>query len=322
MKTPAWWQTRSLTAQILLPISAMWQFCAWLRPRLATPVKLSVPVICVGNVVAGGGGKTPVALALGEATKALGINAYFISRGYGGSIRLPTRVDIARHTASEVGDEPLLLAHVLPTIIARDRVQAAKLAVEQGATLIIMDDGLQYPHMIKDFSILVMKGENPIGNGLLMPAGPLREPLASALKRSDVIIHIDGNNVPLPQVILQSRKSVFKSKSQTVVPESINKAIAFAGIAHPVHFHQSLIRAGVEVLEFYDYPDHHPYTQHEINRLVEHAKALSVPLITTEKDLVRLRSLDLGNHKVHAAKQQLKFENGDVFFDILKQFKS
>jgi tetraacyldisaccharide 4'-kinase len=318
MKTPVWWKQRAAVAYMLYPLSFFWRIGAWLRPKLTSTTRVNAKVICIGNVVAGGGGKTPIAIALGEAAKRLGINAYFISRGYGGNITTPTRVDITHHTAQDVGDEPLLLARTLPTIVARSRVHAAQMAVAEGASLIIMDDGLQNPALHKDISILVLKGNAPLGNGWLMPAGPLREPLTAALKKCSVIIHLDGENAALPDAILQSKKPVWQvSATIDILPSAwsrespkqgqqaepalskphgasgrrapeIFKCMAFAGIAHPELFRTSLAQLGVEVVEFAAFPDHHPYTNAEIETLINKSRILGVPLLTTEKDAARL----------------------------------
>ncbi len=318
MKTPGWWKKRSVVAFMLYPISLCWRVGAWLRPKLTPTTRVNAKVICIGNVVAGGGGKTPIAIALGEAAKHLGIHAYFISRGYGGSVTAPTRVDISHHTANDVGDEPLLLARTLPTIVARSRVLAAQRAVAEGASLIIMDDGLQNPALHKDISILVLKGNAPLGNGWLMPAGPLREPLTAALKKCDVVIHLDGGSAALPDAIVQSKKPVWHvSATIDILPSAwshkrskqgqqaepalntsheaisrqapeITKCMAFAGIAHPALFRASLAQIGVEVVEFAAFPDHHPYTNAEIEALISQSRTLGVPLLTTEKDAARL----------------------------------
>lgn len=318
MKTPGWWQRKCLMSEILRPLAGVWEVGSLLRQKIAAPEKMPVPVICIGNVVAGGGGKTPVALALGEDAKKRGINAFFLSRGYGGSITTPTRVNLEKHTAREVGDEPLLLAQTLPTIIARNRVQGARLAVAEGAKLIIMDDGLQNPSLHKDISILVMKGAKPIGNGLIIPAGPLREPLKAAMKRVDAVLHIDGEGAILPDEVTQSGKPVFavgsrieirdsgiepvgerainprsgaSCESQQAFTEAHKKVVAFTGIAYPEHFRASLERAGLQVVTFHAFADHHPYTADELKALAESAADLNTPLITTEKDWVRLAPL-------------------------------
>lgn len=292
MKTPEWWQRRCLKAEACLPLAALWQAGTFLRQKLATPERMPVPVICVGNVVAGGGGKTPVALSLGEEARKRSIHAFFLSRGYGGSITKPTLVRPEIHHFKEVGDEPLLLARVLPTVIAKDRVHGAGLAVALGANMIIMDDGLQYPQLHKDISILVLKGDRPLGNGLIIPAGPLREPLENALERIDGILHLDSQNATLPSAIAKSGKPVWSCASELILPELPGKkVVAFAGIAYPQHFRKSLERAGLEVAAFYGFADHHAYTERELNVLIHTATTMNAPLLTTEKDWVRLTNL-------------------------------
>lgn len=314
MKTPAWWEQRCITANACRPLASVWEAGAWLRQKISVPERMPVPVVCIGNVVAGGGGKTPVALALGREAKNRGINAFFLSRGYGGVITKPTFVNLGIHTATDVGDEPLLLARVLPTIVAKNRVHGAGLAVAQGATLIIMDDGLQYPNLHKDMSLLVMKGARPVGNGLMIPAGPMREPLEAALERSDAVIHVDGENTSLPDSILQSGKPVWGlDTTLTFTPpihnhQSLISLIAFTGIARPEHFRKSLEQAGLHIAGFYGFADHHPYTPQELNALMQSADAAGLPLITTEKDWVRIAPHVPANPRlteILLAKQQL-----------------
>ena len=248
MKTPGWWQTKNLLAIALWPLSLCWRLAACLRMRFAKAEKLSIPVWCVGNVAAGGGGKTPFCLYLGKQMKQANINAYFIGRGYGGRLPGPLLVVPKTHTSSDVGDEALLLAETLPTVIAHKRIQAARMAVKLGAKLLIMDDGLQYPHLDKDKTFLMLKGDKPLGNGLIMPAGPLRESFASALKRSDVVVRMDAAarmNAGAMDV------QVWNAKTSITIPElPSKKVIGFAGIAHPKLFERDLMNAGLDVVQF------------------------------------------------------------------------
>ena len=283
MKTPDWWQSKGIKAQLLRPVSMFWRLGAAIRAAKNKPEKLDVPVWCVGNVTAGGGGKTPFCLYLGRQVKQAGINAYFVSRGYGGSCSGPEIVDLEKHSYEDVGDEALLLAQCLPTVVAHERLEAAKFAAEQGAELIIMDDGMQYPHLHKDKTFLMLKGKDPLGNGYMMPAGPLREPLAGALKRSDVVVRVDG----IPS--LNSNQPVWEATTHITLPKlENNQLIAFAGIAHPHHFRKQLQSLGLNIIEFHAFADHHAYSKKDLQKLIDRAQKENATLITTAKDAVRI----------------------------------
>lgn len=285
MNTPSWWQHQGVIAQLLRPVSLVWQLATMLRRARATPEKLGIPVWCVGNVAAGGGGKTPFCLHLGAQAKQAGIHAYFVARGYGGSMAEPTLVDITKHHSHEVGDEALLLAACLPTITAHKRIEAARYAAKLGAQLIIMDDGMQYPHVHQDKIFLMLKGDAPVGNGYILPAGPLREPLADALGRCDVVVQMDASTPP-PGV---QHKPLWQVTTHLQLPTlPCQKVIAFAGIAHPQLFNQQLARAGLDVVAFHAFADHRPYTDAQLQSLLDEAKALDACLLTTEKDAVRI----------------------------------
>lgn len=190
MRPPSfWWREASLAATLLTPFAALYGAVA--ARRLAAPGRdVGIPIICVGNLDLGGAGKTPTALAVGELLQAAGATPFFLSRGYGGSLAGPVRVEPARHTAAMVGDEPLLLARLAPTVVARDRVLGANFARARGASVVVMDDGFQNPSLTKNLSILVVDGTRGIGNGRVFPAGPLRAPLQAQLARAHAILVI------------------------------------------------------------------------------------------------------------------------------------
>jgi tetraacyldisaccharide 4'-kinase len=282
MKTPAWWYRPSLFARLLAPLGWLYYAIAVLRRALTQPKTPAIPTLCIGNVVAGGGGKTPVAVAIGQWCKAQNINAFFVSRGYGGSMIEPTL--ISTHTAAEAGDEPLLLVRILPTVVGKNRAAAVAFAATQGATLAILDDGFQNPSIQKTASILVLKGDHPLGNGQLIPAGPLREPLETALKRAQAVVWVDA---PTPQTLPISTP-IFTATTTLSLPTEIKKAVAFAGIALPELFKQAIEGAGVEVIHFAAFADHHAFKANEIADLQTRAKEHGATLVTTEKDWVRL----------------------------------
>jgi tetraacyldisaccharide 4'-kinase len=293
MKTPDFWQrdSKSLMPALLGPASWLYGAAARLQRSLQKTSSVEVPVICVGNVVAGGAGKTPVALALAQFFLAEGRNPHFLTRGYGGRLKGPVRVVRDVHKFSDVGDEALILAAAAPTWVARDRVEGAAAAAKAGAGVIIMDDGFQNPALKKDMSLLVLDGGYGTGNGRLLPAGPLRETLEDGLARADAVVLVDGesDNDHINQLIIN--KPVFKAK---LVPKSTGETIsgedvvAFAGIGRPAKFFNSLQNIGCRLIECFSFADHHVYNNDEIMKMVELASARNAALVTTRKDYVRL----------------------------------
>ncbi len=306
MKTPCWWYRKSIVGVLLAPLGWMYGFASRLRARTTTPKKAAIPVICIGNVVAGGGGKTPVALALGAWCKAQNIQAFFISRGYGAKLQRPMLVT-PQHSAGDVGDESLLLASVLPTIVSPNRFESIRLAVAKGALLAILDDGFQNPSVAKDLNLLVLKGDMPLGNGRLIPAGPLRESLKAALKRAQAVVWVDPPARPNLSISLP----LFTAVTKLALPEDVKKVAAFAGIARPELFCEGLKKAGVEVAAFTAFADHHVFTNVEIRALLAKAEHENMPLVTTEKDWVRLPE-ELKSHVVPVA-LNFAFEDSVVF---------
>jgi tetraacyldisaccharide 4'-kinase len=250
-------------------------------------------VVCVGNLVAGGAGKTPTALALASLIRSLGRKPHFLVRGYGGREVGPLEVAVRQHDARRVGDEALLLARRAPTWVARDRVAGAAAAIAAGADCIVMDDGFQNPSLIKDLSFLVVDAGYGFGNGRLLPAGPLREPVARGLARTDAVVLIEaalpGRDRPPPA--LAGHGVVFPARlSPTMEGPQLTggRAVAFAGIGRPEKFFETLVAMGVDVVEGHRFADHHAYDSDEIMRLVEAAAGRDARLVTTAKDFVRL----------------------------------
>ena len=288
MKTPLFWQERGWKAMALWPLSFIYEQISLLKRSLIRPVKLPVPVVCIGNITAGGAGKTPLALHIGEQLKARGVKAFFISRGYGGKFTGPVVVDIEKHQSHEVGDEPLLLAKTLPTIVAKNRLQAAQLAIKLGAQLVIMDDGFQNPQLFKNFSFLVIDGAFGFGNGLLIPAGPLRERPDNAFKRAHCVVlmnpHSDSVKVP-PEKPLLTAKTKPTHHADLLRGK---RAIAFCGIAHPQKFFTTLRYLTVNVLEQIAFADHAPYSDKQLLELAHKAHKANAFLVTTAKDAARI----------------------------------
>lgn len=296
LATPGWWYTRGRAPgwrirALLTPISWIWAAVTARRISRASPVDPGVPVICVGNLTMGGSGKTPVAR---EIARRLG--AHILSRGHGGRLRGPIRVDPDRHTAADVGDEPRMLAGDLPVWIARDRASGAQAAAADGAPVIIMDDGHQNPGVAKTLSLVVVDGETrdeawPFGDGRVFPAGPMREPLKAGLARADAVILLlpaDLEAADSELLATLGAKPVLIARLKPDAPPPQGPQVGFAGVAKPWKVEQALKAAGCKLADFWPFPDHHPYDAAMINRLFNRADQYGAGLVTTEKDWVRL----------------------------------
>lgn len=290
MKAPAFWRRGGLLSALLTPLSWLYRAGGGLRGLTTPGFRAPIPVLCIGNLVAGGAGKTPVALAIGRALTKRGLKVAFLSRGYGGSETGPLQVLPERHRASEVGDEPLLLAEAAPTWIARDRAAGARMAVEAGADIIVMDDGFQNPGLLKTMSLIVVDGGYGFGNGRVMPAGPLRESVASGLARADAVIMM-GTDTGGTEARLPAGLPLLKARlapSRTARGLKGERAIAFAGIGRPEKFFETLKELGVALLECRGFADHQPYKGEDLIDLIARAEDESALLLTTSKDHVRL----------------------------------
>lgn len=290
MKSPRfWWKKPGLASILLAPLGAI--YGAITAARLArTGTRVGIPVICVGNPTVGGAGKTPTALAIARLLLAVGEKPAFLTRGYGGKLAGPVMVTAA-HRAVEVGDEPLLLARLAPTIVARNRVAGARLAKAKGASVIVMDDGFQNPSLAKDLSILVVDGARGLGNGQVFPAGPLRAPLGPQLARASALLVVGagpgGEDLPMiPTVPIFH--AALEPDDTSVAALKGTKVLAFAGIGDPEKFFATLDRAGIEAQSWRRFADHHAYDFSDAASLLAEAKRLSLQLVTTEKDRARL----------------------------------
>ena len=289
MRAPEFWKHEGLAAFCLTPAAILWGMATGLRRRIARPSKASAPVLCVGNLVAGGAGKTPLALSFAHHLLDLGRQPHFLTRGYGGRESGPLRVDPERHDARDVGDEALLLAAVAPTWVAHHRPRGAIAAATEGADVIIMDDGYQNLTLAKDISVLAIDGGYGFGNRRVMPSGPLREPLVGGLRRADAAIVIGTDATGACNGVVHYTK-VFTA---ALVPQDVGniageRVFAFAGIGRPEKFYATLRLMGCTVAETRNFSDHHPYTSREIMRLCDDAAAMGAVPVTTEKDYVRL----------------------------------
>lgn len=296
---PGWWYTQQRTwqADLLRPAAALYGAIATRRIRNAAPYRSSLPVICIGNFTAGGSGKTPLALRLAKLVSEEGRDPWFLSRGYGGAAAGPLRVDAGRHEARTVGDEPLLLARAFPTVVARDRRKGAAaieaMASERG--VVIMDDGLQNQALAKDLTIAVVDARRGFGNGLVIPAGPLRAPLEVQARLAHLIV-VTGNGVPADIAAVRTIGTLTDAPivSAHTRPEQNaerfrgQKVLAFAGIANPERFFAMLDALGAVIVERRAFADHHPFSEGEARELLARAQRTGAALVTTEKDLMRL----------------------------------
>ena len=316
MKTPKYWETHNLISFLLTPAGWLYGAATAMRLKFKKSFSAPVPVICVGNLTAGGVGKTPVSMALAEILIKLGKKPFFISRGYGGKLS-GVIVNPSKHSAKEVGDEPLILASVAPTVVCHDRAKAAEIAVDHGADVLIMDDGFQNPSLKKDVSLLVFSGQIGILNGKILPAGPLRERFSAGIKRADAAIFIGEDQTGLLSCL---DMPVLKVLIKEEIPANKNTdVVAFAGIGYPAKFYASLEKCGLHVVNAYDFPDHHFYKKDELKAIIKKAEKKGVPAYTTQKDFVKIPPSMQNNFQV--LKIKAEFENKTNLIKLLKAKK-
>jgi tetraacyldisaccharide 4'-kinase len=298
MRAPAfWWQAApSLLANLLRPSSLVYGRVAGWRMRRRGE-RAILPIICIGNFTAGGAGKTPTALAVAEILGGAGETPAFLSRGYGGRLAGPLQV-AAHHTAQDVGDEPVLLARAAPAIVSANRPAGARLAHEIGATAVIMDDGLQNSSLVKDCAIAVVDGATGIGNGLPLPSGPLRAPMEAQWPAIDAVLVIGagGSGEAVARAAEDQGKRVFRAR---LMPHRAAEAalrgrrvLAFAGIGRPEKFFETVRACGAILERARPFADHHPYTAADLADLKNEAERHGLLIVTTEKDLARIASMD------------------------------
>jgi tetraacyldisaccharide 4'-kinase len=289
MKAPGFWYGHSLSSRAaslaLAPLGAIWAAGALIRATGASPARASLPVVCVGNIVAGGAGKTPVAMSLAHRIP----GSQFLSRGHGGRSAGPHLVDLSRDDHRAVGDEPLLLARIAPCWVSRDRYAGARRAAKAGARCVIMDDGYQNPSLQKDVSFLVVDGQVGFGSGRCIPAGPLREPVGTGLARAQAVVLLGDDRTGVVHrlrgvPVLRAR---LEPEAESVALAQ-QRVIAFAGIGRPDKFFATLKSLGANLIERREFSDHHPYSAAEIGNLIDTAHANAAALVTTAKDFVRI----------------------------------
>jgi len=288
MRAPKFWARRSVMGCMLSPLGWLYGLGGIMRQAFASPAKCGVPVICVGNLTAGGSGKTPTVLAMADYFQNQGKTVHILCYGYGGREQGPLQVDLHKHSFADVGDEAILLAEKAPTWIGRDRATSAQKAVAAGAEIIIMDDGFQYPYLHKDKHIMVIDGGFGFGNRHLIPAGPLREFKSRGLARADQFLIVGPDETGITQGLPAD-----KTLTATLAPQPMEelhgkKITAFAAIGRPEKFFDTLRNLGAYIGTTYAFPDHHAFNKEELTHILRQAEKDQVPVYTTSKDAVRL----------------------------------
>lgn len=319
MRAPDFWTGKTPAARfcaaMLTPFGAVYGRSVGWRAARTRSYRPRAEVLCIGNLTAGGTGKTPAAIAIADRLAHRG-KVVFLTRGYGGRLSGPVVADVTLHSAADIGDEALLLARHATAIVARNRAAGAQFADRLGADFIVMDDGFQNFQIAKDMAIVVVDAEIGFGNGKVIPAGPLREPVHSGLKRADAIILAgDGSPEmpPFPRPILRAK----------LIPESPElfrgkKVLAFAGIGRPQKFFEMLAHHDAKLAGSTAFPDHHPYSAGELEALVMRAQSANALLVTTEKDYVRI-SPNL-RHGILPVPVRIQFDDAARLDSLLDRF--
>ena len=288
MEKPGW------QAYALKPLSWVYGWISGKTMRRENRPSVDVPVICVGNFTVGGAGKTPTAIAIAQAAIAKGLRPGFLSRGYGGTLDVTTLVE-PHHRAKEVGDEPLLLDRYAMTVVSRRRVEGAHRLVEAGADLIIIDDGFQSARLAVDYTLVVIDSVRGIGNGCIVPAGPVRAPIQAQMQQLSAILKVGTGDAadPLVRKAARAGKAIYVSAIQSVVPPDFigKRVLAYAGIADPDKFYGTVESLGGNIVERRSCSDHHMFEDDEIAELLALADKQRLQLVTTAKDFVRLKGV-------------------------------
>lgn len=315
MKTPRFWQDKNPISLALLPLSFLYRLGAWVDRNCSTAHHAPLPVIAVGNVTAGGAGKTPACLALVPLLAGIGCTPHILTRGYRAAGKLRAHLINPQDDWRNVGDEALLLAESAPTWVGADRLASAQAAAAAGASVLVCDDALQHHALHKDISLLVIDGPYGVGNGMILPAGSLREPLSAAIARADALLIIGDDTQCLATHL---SIPVFRATLRPLGDTSFlatGRWLAFAGIGRPEKFYASLRQLGAELVTSCDFPDHHAYRADELAELAARAAALDCQLITTAKDAIKLPPVC--RQSVRVLPVELTLDDPDLFVDFL-----
>lgn len=297
MRTPRFWRETGWRSRLLSPVAAIYGAISGRRMSQPPHHRADVPVIAIGNFTAGGAGKTPTAIAVARIATSLGFSPVIVMRGYGGTRTGPTLVDVALDTARDVGDEALMIALTgIPVVVARNRAAGADFAVATGGDLVILDDGFQSPALAKTLSLVVVDGGYGVGNGCVLPAGPLRAPIRVQMAKADAVIVIEtgGSTIAATEIADVARAAgvpVFQAMlqaDQTALVLDEREIVAFAGIGRPEKLAEGLTARGGKIRELVSFPDHHPYTEGDARQLLERVRGGTHRLVTTAKDKARL----------------------------------
>lgn len=316
---PFWWEPTDWRARALWPVSALYGLVAGYRMRRAARQPVDAPVLCIGNFTVGGTGKTPTAIAFAQAAKQRGLKPGILSRGHGGSFGQPHLVDPAHDSAKHVGDEPLLLAAHAPVAVTPNRVLGAKLLIAQGCDFLIMDDGFQSARIRIDYALPIVDASHGIGNGHVIPGGPLRAPLQEQLQHADGLLRMGRGEAADDVVRRASRagKPVFEASTQPVNAQAVasRRYLAFAGIGHPERFFMTAIGAGAHLSLTRSFGDHHVYLAEELVELETTARKSDLRLLTTAKDAARLRQMTIADSfwsRLDVLEVETVFEDADT----------
>lgn len=317
MQTPAFWSKKTLLSHALRPAGLITHVAGTLRRNLREPVKVGIPVVCVGNAVVGGSGKTPITIAIGQYLLSQGKKVHFLCYGYRGELTEHNVLKVeGHHTYHDVGDEAILLSKTAPTWAGRNRAHAAQLAEAAGADVLVMDDGFQYPGLHATHRILVFDGGYGIGNGFIMPAGPLRESVTSALRRAHYVIVLGEDRTGISATLKKQARVLNAQAQPTIKTLKGQKIVAFAGIGRPSKFFATIERLGGEIVSTHSFPDHHFYDHGELRKIVDEAEKTGAQIYTTTKDAVKIPS-DMAK-KITVMDIHVVFEDDRALAKILK----
>ncbi|XVN40361.1 MAG: tetraacyldisaccharide 4'-kinase [Rickettsia endosymbiont of Argas persicus] len=309
---PKFWQKRNIIAYLLLPLSIIFQLLGWLRHILANPITLPAKVICVGNCSVGGTGKTQIVIHLAKLLKSRGINFVIVTKAYGSKLKNATIVNTV-HTASEVGDEAVILANYGTVIATKNIKQIISLIHQIKPSIIITDDFLQNPHFHKDITIITVDNQRLFGNGFLIPAGPLREYPSKALNSADLIFLVDNNSNIAPSCLASYTNKLIQAK--IVVSNDVDKSMkyfAFSGIGNPERFFLTLKNHSLNIVGYKTFPDHYNYSRTDLKKLHLLTKKNNAVLITTSKDYVKIGDF---KHNIICLDVELSINNSDLLYE-------